>query len=1167
MIVKSKTRTAVFFAVIIFVAALLAAVSFSVEHIPARADGQNVEITLSVLSQSKVKTYGDDDPAVEYEITSGVFAGDDGQGFLPVFTRQKGEAVGEYEISLDLAASTVPAGYDIVLAPEQRLSISKRPISLAVASGSGKTYGDADGEIGIVVSSGSLAFSDYIYGSGVRTTGETVGKYNVYMSSISILDGNGTMAISNYTLSFDGVDAYEIKRREINVSADYISKEYGDVDPVLTHSLTGGSSLRDGDFFDGSLQRAPGETPPATLLITKGSLTVCRNDGTKEDVSENYTVNFIPNYFEIKKRTLSLAVDAVTVTYGDTVDGFICSPSGTTSLASTDYIDADLYTDAGVAAGTYDVKKNSITIFSFSDEDVTAHYDISFSGTDAFTITKREITITVDGKSKLYGDDDPDLSYAITEGSLAYSDSLLLVLSRLFGETVGGYRISGDGDVLISGDDGDVTENYEISLVSGELVIEKKPLSIAVSAINNQKFYGDDTEYEINYTAGTLAFDDYFSGGLTRAIGAMSGGHEAAGDYTVYLAGLEILAFDGTDAIENYDIAFDNSFTYTVDEVVVTVTFGENKKYPGQADPTTYNYEVVGVLSGHRAEITVSRAPGETVGSYAFSIDEAKIYTDGLGEDVTSNYDILLTPADFVITQTVLTEDTEGLVIAEIPDVIFSGSPNTPDVEITYNGTTLVDGTDYTLTHSSHIYVGNATATITFKGFYTGVIAASFVIKPAPLVSGSEGLSVSVSSDVEYVYGGVEPLPEVVYKGTQLVKDVDYTVSYLNNKNKGRATVTVSFIWCYSGAVSKTFDIYAKALSDDEKAAIAVRIDEQLYTGSAVEPRPVSVLLGDEAVGYEVNEYINNIDAGTAKIVLRMNENYSGTIERTFVIRKREIIITAENKDVYYGGADAELTFKVTGALIAADRETLSGGMTRAAGTAVGSYVISGSYSHKNYIITFVEGAYRINPAVLTVKATDVSRKQGESNPTLTYTVTGFVNGEDESVLTAFPTVSVTATEDSAPGKYAIKTTGGAAANYEFKHVMGTLTVLQTAPEGTYLKVLSRTSESIVLVKINGAEYSCDGGLTWQDENAFFGLEPGKTYHLAARYKSSGIFIATEKGAVTLSAKTGLSGGAIAGIVCGAVGGAVLIAAVVVVILVKKEKIGLKKKQDEAAEE
>lgn len=108
--------------------------------------------------------------------------------------------------------------------------------------------------------------------------------------------------------------------------------------------------------------------------------------------------------------------------------------------------------------------------------------------------------------------------------------------------------------------------------------------------------------------------------------------------------------------------------------------------------------------------------------------------------------------------------------------------------------------------------------------------------------------------------------------------------------------------------------------------------------------------------------------------------------------------------------------------------------------------------SHEEWIpVSFTKGdstftanvvfRYTINPVQLTAKVNNVSREYGEENPQFSITYSGFVSGENESVLTSQPSVSTTATKTSNVGEYAININGGSAKNYELTLEPGVLTV------------------------------------------------------------------------------------------------------------------------------
>lgn len=82
-----------------------------------------------------------------------------------------------------------------------------------------------------------------------------------------------------------------------------------------------------------------------------------------------------------------------------------------------------------------------------------------------------------------------------------------------------------------------------------------------------------------------------------------------------------------------------------------------------------------------------------------------------------------------------------------------------------------------------------------------------------------------------------------------------------------------------------------------------------------------------------------------------------------------------------------------------------------------------------------------VNKATLTIRADDKSKPEGDPNPPLTVTYTGFVYGETAAVLTTPVSVSTTAVTNSPAGQYPITPSGATAVNYDIVFVNGTLTV------------------------------------------------------------------------------------------------------------------------------
>jgi YVTN family beta-propeller protein len=113
--------------------------------------------------------------------------------------------------------------------------------------------------------------------------------------------------------------------------------------------------------------------------------------------------------------------------------------------------------------------------------------------------------------------------------------------------------------------------------------------------------------------------------------------------------------------------------------------------------------------------------------------------------------------------------------------------------------------------------------------------------------------------------------------------------------------------------------------------------------------------------------------------------------------------------------------------------------------TGAGSFTASASVSGVSTPATF---ALTVTKATLTVTANNQQRAYGQANPSLTYGIAGFQNGDTSSVITGTPTLATTAVTNSPPGGYPItvSVTGMTAVNYIFAAANGTLTVAKASP-------------------------------------------------------------------------------------------------------------------------
>ena len=121
---------------------------------------------------------------------------------------------------------------------------------------------------------------------------------------------------------------------------------------------------------------------------------------------------------------------------------------------------------------------------------------------------------------------------------------------------------------------------------------------------------------------------------------------------------------------------------------------------------------------------------------------------------------------------------------------------------------------------------------------------------------------------------------------------------------------------------------------------------------------------------------------------------------------------------------------------------TFSGSVTRDPGENVGIYTIDeGTLSlPSTYTLVFEPAPFKIAPAPLTITANDATRLTGQPNPTFTASYSGFVLGDNPSVVSGL-TFTTPATANSPAGNYPIVPDKATTANYAISYVNGKLAV------------------------------------------------------------------------------------------------------------------------------
>ncbi|HGM7940576.1 TPA: MBG domain-containing protein [Pseudomonas aeruginosa] len=544
--------------------------------------GNNLTITkalLNVIADARTKVYGDADPSLTYQV-SGLKNGDTAGAVLNggSLSRVAGENVGVYGINQgDLALNS--GNYDLSY-QGNNLTITKALLNV-IADAKTKVYGDADPSLTYQVSglkNGDTAGAVLNGGGLVRVSGENVGNYAIQQGGLGLVSGN-------YDLAYQG-NNLTITKALLNVIADAKTKVYGDADPSLTYQVSG---LKNGDsagsILTGGLNRAAGENV-GVYGINQGDLAL--NSG-------NYDLSYQGNNLTITKALLNVIADAKTKVYGDADPSLTYQVSGLKSGDSAGSIlTGGLNRAAGENVGVYGINQGDLALNS-------GNYDLSYQGNN-LTITKALLNVIADGKTKVYGDADPSLTYQVsglkngdTAGAVLNSGSL----SRVAGENVGVYGINQGGLGLASG-------NYDLAYQGNNLTITKALLNVI--ADGKTKVYGDadpSLTYQVSGLKNGDSAGSILTGGLNRDAG------ENVGVYGINQGGLVLTS-------GNYDLAYQGN-DLTITKALLNVFADAKSKQVGTADPAL-TYQVSGLKNGDSAGQVLAgglgRVGGEAVGQY-----------------------------------------------------------------------------------------------------------------------------------------------------------------------------------------------------------------------------------------------------------------------------------------------------------------------------------------------------------------------------------------------------------------------------------------------------------------------------------------------------------------------------------------------------------------------
>jgi sugar lactone lactonase YvrE len=338
----------------------------------------------------------------------------------------------------------------------------------------------------------------------------------------------------------------------------------------------------------------------------------------------------------------------------------------------------------------------------------------------------------------------------------------------------------------------------------------------------------------------------------------------------------------------------------------------------------------------------------------------------------------------------------------------------------------------------------------------------------------------------------------------------------------GTATITALQTGSTAAPVVQTLTV--------SPAALTITADNQTKTYGAANPALTvsyaGFVNGDDATKLSTPPVVATTatassPAGTYPITpsgaVSANYTFSYTAG-TLTITPVALTVTADNQTKVYGAANPALTVSYTGFVNGDDATKLSTPPVvitmGTASSAIGTYPITASGAvSPNYTFTYAAGILTVTQATLTITADNKTKYYSDTNPSLTLSYTGFVNGDTQATLTTQATASTTATDLSPAGTYPITASGASVANYAINYVAGTLTI-NPAPAPTVTAMSNSAGITGSSITITGTYFMGATAVT-------FGGTPAASFTVNSATSITAVVGAGASGAIAVTTPTG----------------------------------------------
>jgi hypothetical protein len=532
----------------------------------------------------------------------------------------------------------VTSCYDVT-SLSSSLAITTRPLSVEIQDQEKDYDAVQPSTFSYLVTGGSLGYNDTLSLS-YDAVSASVGSHSIG-GTATIKNKDGEDVTSLYAIHIDSGNMM-INKRTIALSSSSSSKVYDGL--ALTKeevSLTSGS-LVSGDtlsyVFTNETNKYVGDY--SNTFTTK----ITNSEG--EDVTASYAIAPTYGTLSITKRPLSVTMP--TTNFG-AYDGFYHEDMAVNcdNLASTDHF--ILRRNSRIKNAGSVTNEALGSVLDASGKEVTSNYDVTFND-GSLIVDRRSITIKATDASKSY--DATALSsssFAITNGSLASTDSI--TATPLATLTSAGTLKYQQSYTIANSSGEDVTSSYSITPQDGTLTVTKRPLSLKV--ISTSKVYDGTSLKASSYsiTSGSLVSGQIIS--VSSFSGSITHFKDNEQVSTILDDAIKISSSAG-DVTKNYDISvatgtlriYQRSIVLTPDVVTGIIYDGRTHA------PTNFH-----ISSG-------SLASGDVISGVNFSADSTQINAGTYTTSIDSSSPIIIKNATGEVVYSYLDKDNADYLIS-----------------------------------------------------------------------------------------------------------------------------------------------------------------------------------------------------------------------------------------------------------------------------------------------------------------------------------------------------------------------------------------------------------------------------------------------------------------------------------------------------------------------